>query len=100
MVNKKKTALFVFGCVALAITALLLIYGILVATGVVHLKQNKLVFAAGNADKYYDGTPLSTDDWILESGKLQKGHRVVAVVNGSQTLPGKGANNMTVTIYD
>ena len=100
MVNKKKTTLFVFGCIAIAITALLLIYGILVATGVVHLKQNKLIFAAGSAEKYYDGTPLTADGWTLESGKLQSGHRVEATVNGSQTLPGKGANNMVATIFD
>ena len=98
MVNKKKSSLYIFGCEALAVVVMLLVYGILVATGVVHLKQNTLVFVADSADKVYDGEPISDRGWSFMSGKLQSGHTVSGFTVGSRTMPGVSDNVLTIIL--
>ena len=97
---KSKNGIFVLGCIIIGVTGLLLIYGILVVTGVIHLKENKLIFAAESASKLYDGVPLVADEWELTSGELMSGHYVVAKVSGEITEPGTALSTVSVVIYD
>ncbi|MBR2459897.1 MAG: transglutaminase domain-containing protein, partial [Clostridia bacterium] len=98
--KKKKNIFYIASCAILATTVMLLIYVILVATGVIHLKQNKLVFYGNSAEKVYDGEPLSDDGWKLTAGKLQSGHTAFGSTVGSLTVPGETENRLSVWILD
>ena len=98
--NKSKNGIFVLGCIIIGVTGLLLIYGLLVVTGVIHLKENKLIFTAESASKLYDGEPLIADEWALTSGEIMSGHYVVAKVSGEILEPGTVQSTVSVVIYD
>ena len=98
--NKQKSKLYIIGCTVIGISALLLIYFVLVFAGLVHVTQNKLVFTSGSAEKIYDGTPLTCDEWRFSEGRLQTGHHVQAVLSGTVTLPGTVPNTLYVKILD
>lgn len=100
MVNKKKTLLYTVGCAALGIAALLVIYGILVVTGVVHLKQNRLVFYGEDKERVFNGLPLTSEGWKMTSGELQDGHRLEVTTVGSITFPGEAENRVAVLVFD
>lgn len=97
--SSSKNRIFILGCIIIGIVGLLLIYSILVVTGVVHFKENKLVFTAESNSKRYDGAPLVASKYDL-SGDLMPGHEVVAEVTGEITEPGIAQSNVTVRIYD
>jgi len=100
MENKKKVWLYVTGCAVAGIAALLVIYSMLVALGVVHLRQNKLIFYGLDAEKVYDGEPLTEEGWEMTSGKLQSGHVAKVSTVGSITEPGVAENRISVIILD
>ena len=62
--------------------------------------NDALVFISEDDAKYYDGTPLTNDNWKLASGSLQKDHTVEVSVTGSQTSVGDSENTIAVTIFD
>ncbi len=99
-VEKSKNGIFVLGCIIIGVTGLLLIYGLLVVTGVIHLKENKLIFTAESTSKLYDGEPLIADEWELTSGEIMSGHYVVAKVSGEILEPGTVQSTVSVIIYD
>ena len=98
--EKSKNRIYILGCIIIGVTGLLLLYGILVVTGVIHLKENKLIFTAESGSKLYDGTPLVADGWELTSGALMPGHYVTANVSGEITEPGTVQSTVSVVIYD
>ena len=71
------------------------IFGVLrVTTG------TDIVITVLDADKIYDGTALVSNAFEF-SGTLVKGNRIVITTDGSQTVVGFSANNVTsVIIYD
>lgn len=98
--SRSKNRIFILGCIIIGVTGLLLIYGLLVVTGVIHLKENKLVFTAESKSKLYDGTPLIAEGWEMTSGELMMGHYAVAKVSGKITEPGTVDSTVSVIIYD
>ena len=98
--SRSKNGIFILGCIIIGVTGLLLIYGILVVTGVIHLKENKLVFTAESNSKLYDGITLVATKWELTSGNLMSDHHVEAKVSGEITDPGVVASTVSVVIYD
>ena len=98
--SRSKNKIFILGCIIIGVTGLLLIYGILVVTGVIHLKENQLIFTAESNSKLYDGIPLEATGWELTSGELMSDHHVVAKVTGKITEPGTAITTVTVVIYD
>lgn len=63
----------------------------------------RLEFYSGSAEKYYDGEPLSCDEWgFLEenSEELLPGHVYTAYCSGQITNIGEADNELTVTVVD
>ena len=97
---KNRKMFYFLGTAVVAMIAMLLIYFALIATGVIHTRQNTVVFCADDAEKLYDGTPLTCDTWHMIGGELQSGHYAVGTVSGSQTLPGTSSSQVSIVIYD
>lgn len=49
----------------------------------------KITFTSGDAEKEYDGDPLTNDEVKVTSGAFAQGEEAVFTVTGSQTLPTK-----------
>lgn len=62
--------------------------------------EDALVFKSDDDRKFYDGTPLTNDNWSLVSGSLQSDHTVRVSVTGSQTQVGDSENTFSVAILD
>lgn len=84
----------------IVVAASLLTVFALYITGAVVTEQIELVFAAEDAEKVYDGTPLYAEGYKLVSGELQEGHVPVVEYLGAQTDAGEGSSSLSVKIYD
>lgn len=62
--------------------------------------EDTLVFKSAEDHKFYDGAPLTNDNWWLVSGTPQSDHRVEVSVTGSQTQVGYSENTFSVAILD
>ena len=71
---KRKKKLFVFGSILIGVAVLLLVYFILIATGVIRIRANELTFSTASASRAYDGTPLSAENFELVSGSVPEGY--------------------------
>ncbi|MBR5880548.1 MAG: hypothetical protein IKZ16_02575, partial [Clostridia bacterium] len=75
-------------------------YKIETRPGKLTVTTRSLVFKSGDAQKVYDGAPLTNDVWDLVMGKLPEGYSVSASFAGAQTEPGTSDNYFAVTIFD
>ena len=78
----------------------LTVFVVLIAVGAFNAQNDSLIIASGNADKFYDGSALSSNEWDILYGGLKQGHRVEANIYGSQVDVGESDNYMTAIIYD
>lgn len=98
--QKNKSSLYIIGCLMIGITVLLLLYMTLIFTGVIDMRENRLVVQAASAEKEYDGTPLSCSEWEIVEGKLRSGHRIKVTVEGTQTTVGTSPNQVFAQVLD
>jgi len=59
-----------------------------------------LIIKSGSANKVYDGTPLSNNEWELIEDNLLDGHHLNVIVDNEITDVGRIANQMFVYIKD
>ncbi len=62
--------------------------------------RNELTIVTGSSEKLYDGTPLSNDEWYIESGSLYEGDTLETIMGTSITNPSSVDNEIGVTILD
>ena len=67
---KKKRKLFILGSILIGVVVMLLVYFVLIATGVIRIRANELTIGTPSAVKTYDGTPLTAQDYEITSGAL------------------------------
>ncbi len=96
--NKKK--IYIFGCTALGVLAILVIYFTLVFTGAVELNTNKIIITSESAEKYYDGDELICNEWEITNGKLKSGHKVSLEFLNKPTEIGEYENSFISFVYD
>ena len=61
--------------------------------GKVTILIRSLTIKAGDAQMVYDGSPLTCEEYVIESGELAEGHQIVMVtMSGSQTELGRSEN--------
>ena len=75
-------------------------YDIKFEYGTVTIEQRKLLFSTGSAEKIYDGTPITNDEWTLLSGTLADGHVMTVQTTGKRAVAGTGDNTLNVKITD
>lgn len=98
--QKARKRLLITGCALIAIAVMLILYAVLIGTGVINSRQRSLVIRAGTAEKAYDGVELVCEEWTLVHGELKSGHTIVPAFSGSQLAPGQSANQVTVRVVD
>ena len=98
--HKTKSPIYVIGCLVIGITVLLLVYMLLIFTGIIDVRETRLVIQTGTAEKEYDGAPLSCNTWELVDGDLGIGHQLIVNVNGITTQVGSVPNTATVNVLD
>ena len=96
----QKPGYLALGAVLIGIVAILIVYLVMIATGLIQISRQHITIATDSASKLYDGEALTADGWELVGGKLLEGHTVEATVTGSQTEVGVSDNHVTVYIYD
>lgn len=95
---KKKSLIVMSAIIGIMLT--LTVFVVLIAVGAFNAQNDSLIIVSGNADKFYDGNALSSNEWDILYGGLKQGHRVEANVYGSQVDVGESDNYMTAIIYD
>ncbi|MBR5439436.1 MAG: hypothetical protein IKV61_04390 [Clostridia bacterium] len=63
-------------------------------------KQDTLIIETSGNQKYYDGQPLTKDDWYIKNGTLLPEHNIAVDVLGSITEVGSQENDFNVIITD
>lgn len=64
------------------------------------LSPTELLFVSMDAEKIYDGTPLTNNNWELVGGELLEEHTAMVNIKGSITDVGTASNFFTVNILD
>lgn len=95
-----RTKILIIGILCIAVAVSLLTVLILYGTGNLITDPIELVYTVIGAQKVYDGEPLKSTDYILESGELLEGHTAQVKVNGSQTDAGISESTLEVNILD
>lgn len=68
-------------------------YQITLGEGVLKVTQRAITVKAGDAEKIYDGNPLTCSVYaVVSEEKLLSGHKLTAVTSGSLTNAGEGTN--------
>ena len=93
--QKARKRLLITGCALIAIAVMLILYAVLIGTGVINSRQRSLVIRAGTAEKAYDGVELVCEEWTLVHGELKSGGTGgdLAVVGGC--IDAVGGRGMT-----
>ena len=97
---KKKRKLFILGSILIGVVVMLLVYFVLIATGVIRIRANELTIGTPSAVKTYDGTPLTAQDYEITSGALPEGYTVTATYPSYVTKPGKTDNVVTISVIN
>ncbi len=96
-----KKRIILASSLALSVTFGLLIYFVLVLSGVINLVQRNLIFSSGSDEMIYDGeTTLYCHEYELISGNLYIGHWMDVEYLSSIDTIGEVDNEIVVTIYD
>ena len=96
----RKKGVIIFGSVLIAVSAMLLVYFILIATGVVRVRANDLTFSTSSATKIYDGNPVEAHEFSIVNGVLPEGYTVIPTFTSSLVEPGSCPNEMSVVILN
>ena len=68
--------------------------------GAFTILPREIGIATADAEKEYDGTPLTNGSYEMTSGTLLAGHTLHAKVTGSRTLVGSISNSVEITVSD
>ena len=98
--TKRATLIYIVGAIIIGIIGVLTVYFTLIATGAIDTQSHAIVFASGDAEKMYDGKPLTCKEWTITDGELQEGHTAEVTVSGTITDAGSATNEFTVKIID
>ena len=100
MKKAQKPGYLALGAVLIGVVAILIVYLVMIATGLIQISRQHITIVTESASKLYDGEALTADGWEMTGGKLLDGHTVEATVTGSQTEVGVSDNYVTIYIYD
>lgn len=74
-------------------------YWVVKSYGKLTITSRALVIKAGDAEKVYDGKPLTCNDYTIEQGELAEGHKISLItMSGSQTEMGRSENIITYVL--
>ncbi|MDE6401384.1 MAG: hypothetical protein K2L54_02095, partial [Clostridiales bacterium] len=97
---KKSKSVYIIGSITIGIIALLAVYLILIATGVISAEPIRITVTTESAVAEYNGEEFTADGWELSNGKLKDGHTLKVTVTGKQTEAGSSKNTAIATVLD
>ena len=96
----RKSSTVLIGSIVIGIVIMLMLYMGLIVTGVIDTRPSTLVVTIGSAQKEFDGTPLTCEEYTIQKGALKKGHTLDVTYGSSQTAVGTSENVATVKVRD
>lgn len=100
---KKNKSIMIASSILIAVITIMLVYVILISTGVVVAKKYTIRIEAVDASKEYDGTPLTLSEYRVIDGQeiLDKRHHEL-VVNfvGNQIDAGTSQGELIASVFD
>ena len=96
----RKSSTVLIGSIVIGIAIMLALYMGLIVTGVIDTRPSTLVVSIGSAQKEFDGTPLTCEEYTIQKGALKKGHTLEVVYGASQVGVGSAENVASVTVRD
>lgn len=100
MLGSKKHLHIIIGGLAVGIAAVLIVYFVMIATGVIQTTTDRVVITTADAEKIYDGEALVCEEFTVSEGDLPNGYTVKAIFTGTRTDAGRSENFATAVIYD
>lgn len=97
---ESKKRLYIFGCTAVGILGILLLYFGLIVSGAINLTQNNLVISSGSVSRVYDGETLMNHDYELQYGKVKDDETLEVVFTKTISEIGTVQNEFFVIIRD
>ena len=98
--TKFRKSLLIFGILVLIIGAALGTFVVLAVTDSLKAERIALEFTVDDAQKLYDGEPLTASSCKITAGQLIEGHTPVVIYKGEQTDVGIGRSDLEVKIVD
>ena len=98
--TKFRKSILIFGILVLIIGAALGTFIVLSLTGSLKTEAIALEFTVDDAEKTYDGEPLTANGYNITGGYLIEGHTPVVKFTGEQTDVGYGYSGLEVTIVN
>ena len=89
MLGRRKHLYVIIGCLAVGIAAVLIVYFAMISAGIIQTTTDRLVISTADAEKTYDGTPLTCEEFTVSEGSLPKGYTVKAIFTSERTEAGK-----------
>lgn len=96
----RKSSTVLIGSIVIGIAMMLALYMGLIVTGVINTRPSTLVVSIGSAQKEFDGTPLTCEEYTIQKGELKKGHTLEVTFGTAQVGVGTSENTATVIIRD
>ena len=100
MLGSKKHLHIIIGSLAVGIAAVLIVYFVMIATGVIQTTTDRVVITTADAEKIYDGEALVCEEFTVSEGALPDGYTVKATFTGTRTDAGRSENFASAVIYD
>ena len=95
---KKKVSVYIAGGFIVALAIILLVFVSMIIAEYIHPRQIPLTITTPSAERDYDGTPLTAEEYTLKYGKLVEGHILDVVYGAGQTRVGHCENAVTVHV--
>ena len=98
--TKFRKSLLIFGLLALIIGTALGTFIVLSVTGSLKSEPIGLEFTVEDAEREYNGEPLTATSYYLSDGRIVDGHTPIISFKGEQTEVGEGVSSLDVKIVD
>lgn len=97
---KKSKSVYIIGAITLGIIALLTVYFVLIATGVISAEPIRITISSASGSREYNGKEYTLDEWKIEEGELKEGHTLSVTVTGGRTDAGESENTLVAIVLD
>lgn len=96
--TKKKVSVYIAGGFVVTLAILLLVFVFAIIAEYVHPRQIPLTITTPSAERMYDGTPLTAEEYTIKYGELAQGHVLDVLYGEGQTKVGRCENSITVHV--
>jgi uncharacterized protein YnzC (UPF0291/DUF896 family) len=96
----KTRSLIVVGSIIIGTCFILIVYLSLISLGIIQTSSSSIVIETKSLEVSYDGQEHKMEEFVLKSGKLHDGHKVVVNYIASQTNAGESKNIAEVKVVD